>query len=189
MTVNRIPGGLLDATTEFFTVIEDSIQRAKCLFGGKLYCFQTTPRCRKDILRLEMKSNPAKERAMEDIVGTDEEMKLEQFTICNYGALNDEADIDVYGNLSEPEYVPCSKRSTCKHEGVGCNNIMVKEGVFLSKSEMHVFKLVTMDDDEIANSLFLSVHTVRTHLKNIRFKTGFEDKKDMIHWATIKGII
>jgi DNA-binding CsgD family transcriptional regulator len=188
MTANRIPAGLIDSKTEFFTVLTGTEQRAMCLYDGKPYCYQATPECRKEIIRRDMKANPVKDKAMEVMVGLDEDLKLEKYIMCNYGALNDDADIDDDGKLSAPEYVPCPLRGTCKQEGVGCSNILVGD-VLLSKRETPVFRLVKLEDEEIANILFISVHTVRNHFANIRMKTGFKDKNAMIYWATRKGII
>lgn len=188
MTVNRIPAGLLDKSTEFFTVSAGAAYNAMCLFGGKPYCFSTTPDCRKEIVRADMKAHPAKEKAMESMVGTDEDKKLERYIMCNFGALNDDADIDAYGNISSPEYVPCPNRGACKYEGIGCSNILVGD-VLLSNRETPVFRLVHLEDDEIADRLFISVNTVKNHFANIRHKTGFSGKKEMIRWATTKGII
>jgi len=60
MTVNRIPGGLLDKSTGFFTVITESIPRTMCLLGGKPYSYIGTLECRKGIIRKDMKANPVK---------------------------------------------------------------------------------------------------------------------------------
>ena len=188
MTTNRIPAGLIDSSTEFFTVINSAGAMAMCLYGGKPYCYQTTPDCRKEIVRADMKSHPAKEKAMEAMVGPDEDQKLEKYIMCNFGALNEDADIDAYGNISAPEYVPCPNRGKCKFEGIGCSNIQVGD-VLLSNRETPVFRLVKLEDEEIAELLFISVNTVKNHFANIRLKTGFKDKKQMIYWATRKGII
>lgn len=190
MTVNRIPGGLLGRTTEFFTVVEGSLQRAMTLFNGRTYDFPTTPICRKEILQRRLDKQPELKAIYIEMTGsTDKEVILEKFTMCKYGALNNEPDIDENNRLSEPEYVPCPQRGNCKYEGKGCCTIMVNEGVFLSKSETEVFKLANLEDKVIADKLFISLETVKKHFQNIRKKTGFEDKKQMIHWATIKNII
>jgi DNA-binding CsgD family transcriptional regulator len=188
MTLNRIPAGLLDKGTEFFTVIENNSQKAKCIHGGKAHCFQTTPACRKEIVRLHMKANPIKEKAMEAMVGFDEDRKLEKYIMCNYGALNDEADINERGVLSEPEYVPCPNRNNCEHQGKGCGNVIVN-GVTLSAGQTRVFKLVYLSNKEIADRLFLSVETVKKHMQVTQDITGLIGKGSMIHYATIKGII
>jgi DNA-binding CsgD family transcriptional regulator len=188
MTANRIPAGLLDGGIEFFTVMDGEKPNAKYLMSGGVHPFHSLPAQIKQMLRREMKANPAKDRAMEEMVGKNEDAKLERFTTCNYGALNDEADIDAEGNLSQPEYVPCAFRGQCKHEGKGCSNIMV-EGVLLSPAQTRVFRLAKMENKQIAEQLFLSCETVKKHMQTIQEKTGLTNKNEMVHWATIKGII
>ncbi|HEY1025309.1 MAG TPA: hypothetical protein VGE26_09115 [Sphingobacteriaceae bacterium] len=190
MIANRIPGGLLEGTTEFFTISKPETQvEPMCIYNGILYDFSGTPDCRKEILRKRMKSEPRVEHAMEVMVGPDEERKLAKFTACRYGAMNSDADIDANGNLSEPEYVPCGERDTCKFQGTGCVSIMVREGVFLSKAQTAVFIRVKLPDKNIADELFLSVETVKAHWKAIRKATGLNNKIEIAIWATQKGII
>lgn len=186
--MNRIPAGLLDKGTEFFTQFENGVQRAMCFFRGRPYTFKDTPECRKAILLREMLSCQVKQGSMERMVGPNIHRQLEKFTMCNYGSCNDEPDICANGILSAPEYVPCPNRGKCTEEGRGCNNITVN-GVTLSMSQTRVFKLAYLDNKEIADRLFLSVETVRTHMRDIQDKTGMNGKLEMVHWATIKGII
>lgn len=188
MIANRIPAGLLDRGTEFFTVFEGMVQRAMCFFKGRPYSFKDMPECRKEIARKELSDQPTKEKAIERLVGTNPHRKLEKFIMCNYGACNDDADICENGILSQPEYVPCPNRGKCPEEGKGCSNITVN-GITLSNSQTRVFKLAQLENQAIADLLFLSVETVKTHMRDIQDKTGLNGKGDMIHWATIKGII
>jgi DNA-binding CsgD family transcriptional regulator len=185
---NRIPAGIIDKGTEFFTVIEDNMPRAKFFRDGASHPFSALPQLLKTILHNDMVANPAKEREIEAMVGSDMAAKLEKFTTCNYGRLDDEADIDEHGNLSQPEYVPCPYRGTCKHEGKACSNILIN-GVLLSRAETEVFKLTKFSNDEIAAKLFRSVKTVKTQIQTIQNKSGLANKIEMVHLATIKGII
>ena len=52
----------------------------------------------------------------------------------------------------------------------------------MSSSELAVLKLIVegRDNDEIAEILVLSVHTVRTHLKNIYRKLGVHSRSDCV---------
>lgn len=188
MNANRIPGGLHGKTTEFYSVMINDQEKAICLFGGVQHSFNEAPACRKSILRIRLQELPEARKAYVAMVGFDEDRILEQMTICRYGLLNDEPDIDAYGILSEPEYVPCAKRGLCDHEGSGCCSLMVM-GVILSKCETLVFKLCLSSDIEISDKLFISVETVKKHFQNIRLKTGFKNKLEMVHYATKKNII
>lgn len=184
----EIPGGLIDKSTEFFSVVEDFA--LKVSYGGKIYDFNTAPKCRLNILQLRYNNLSNKQKiAYDNISILNNKKPLEQMAMCLYGALNNEPDIDENDKISEPEYVPCKFRGICKHEGVGCMNIMVRDGIFLSRAETEVFKLVSLPDKEIAAKLFLSVLTIQKHFKNIREKTQFANKIEMAIWATKKGII
>jgi DNA-binding CsgD family transcriptional regulator len=190
MIANRIPGGIISKSTEFFTVLEGARSYVKLFFSGKGYDFSDIPASRREILQSKFDSlNLEAKHAYNVISANNQTSPLEQMTMCLYGALNNEPDIDENGNLSSAEYVPCGNRKNCPFQGIGCSNILIKDGLFLSKAETEVFKLVYLEDQAIADQLFLSVFTIQKHFKNIRLKTGFKDKMEMAIWATQKGII
>ena len=184
MISNRIPGGLIKGG-EFFTYNDQS----KYITAGSMVDFWQAPTEVLQILHDDMKSKPLVEAAMVVLVGSNENEKLEQFSKCQFGALNNDPDIDENGKLSHPEYVPCAKRATCPVQGIGCSSIMVQEGIFLTKSETEVFKLVLWPDRIIAVTLGISEFTVKTHWKNIRVKMGLQTKGQIIQWATQRAII
>jgi DNA-binding CsgD family transcriptional regulator len=191
MISNRIPGGIIGGTTEFFKVLEGTREYLKCFFGGKAFDFLDMPVCRKDIMKSRFDNLPIKQKEVYTSLSSSFNTNpVEQMTMCLFGALNSEPDISEDGNLSAPEYVPCIHRGGgCKFEGIGCCSILISEGVFLSRAETEVFKLVEFPDKLIADKLFLSIFTVQKHFKNIRMKTGFNDKLEMAVWAAKKGII
>ena len=184
MISTRIPGGLIKGG-EFLAIDNYSM----FMSGGSMVGFWQAPKEYIELLRGDMKSKPLVEGAMEYLVGKNEDDKLEQFSKCQFGALNNEPDIDENGNLSYPEYVPCNQRNACKVQGVGCCSIMVKEGIFLTKAETEVFKLVLWPDRIIAITLGSSEFTIKTHWKNIRTKMDLQTKGLIIKWATERGII
>lgn len=185
MTENRIPAGLMDKGTELFSWNG----MAWGLHGGTKLPFVKLPRERRKVIHHKMKSQPIVEKAMEVLVGTCEKKKLERFSMCQYGAINDQADIDEFGNASAPEYVPCDKRGNCPVEGIGCANILVSEGIFLTKCETAVFIRVKLPDKLIAYELKISTYTVKEHFKSIRVKSGLLNKIEMSAYATQRGII
>lgn len=188
MNINRIPAGIVDKGTEIFTVTVGEMPRAMFLNGGGSHPFSDLPVSLKNILLAAMQNDPVMVRELEIMVGNDECRKLEQFAICNYGRLDHEADIDEHGNLSQPEYVPCQFRGTCPHEGKACSNILIN-GVLLSRAETEVFKLSYLENQKIADTLFRSVETIKKQIQTIQNKTGLANKIEMVHLATIKGII
>lgn len=185
MTENRIPAGLMDNGTELFSWNG----KAWGLHGGVKLPFVKLPRERRKVIHQKMKSQPAVERAMEVLVGKNEKIKLERFSMCQYGAINDQADIDGHGNISAPEYVPCDQRGECPVEGIGCSNILVADGIFLTKSETAVFIRVKLPDKLIADELNISTYTVKEHFKSIRIKSGLLNKIEISAYATQRGII
>lgn len=189
MNALRIPAGLTEASTEFFTMTVCGVRAPMTIHNGRLIEFQETPKPILDLLRQEMKSKPVIESAIEAMVGDDDLTKLARFAMCRYGALDEKPDIDPHHRFSEPEYVPCNHRSNCTYEGRVCSSISVKEGVYLSRTETEVFKRVQLKDEVIAGELFISPYTVTTHWQNIRRKTGLNSKTEIAIWATKKGII
>jgi DNA-binding NarL/FixJ family response regulator len=65
------------------------------------------------------------------------------------------------------------------------------EGVALSPREIEIVKLISrgLSNQAIADSLFLSVHTVGTHRKNILRKLGLNKSCELIMYAVKQGIV
>lgn len=184
--LNRLPGGLIGKATETVRIQDQPFT----FFGGKMYCFDTTPECRISIYSDHMRANRKGEKAMEVMTGSmDLFVKTKQWMLCRFGGLDDTPDIDENNRVQEAEYVPCEKRGSCPFEGIGCCTVEVSPGLFLSKAELAVTRLVRLGDKMIADTLFISTETVKTHIQNIRRKTKTESKLDLVHWATVKGII
>lgn len=61
----------------------------------------------------------------------------------------------------------------------------------LGDREVEVLRLISegLTSSEIADKLFISVHTVKTHRKNILRKSGQSGTPDLIAWAMNEGII
>lgn len=182
----RIPSGLIGKGTESFTLNQEPYT----IFGGQTYCFPTTPSCRVSLYADHMRANPKGERAMEKMTGSKDLMvKTKQWMMCRFGGMDNTPDIDENNNIQAAEYVPCSKRGTCPFEGEGCSTIEVAEGVFLSKAELAVVRLCNHPEKIIADILFISTETVKNHIANSKKKAGIPSSKELVHWATINGII
>lgn len=74
---------------------------------------------------------------------------------------------------------------TTKAEGVSC------EGIKLSAREVEIIRLVAegMSNKEIAEKIFLSVHTVTTHRKNIMSKLGVNNSAGLVMFAIRQNLI
>lgn len=182
----RMPGGLIGKGTETFAVGSEPYT----IFGGITYPFDTTPKSRINIYVNHMRSNPKGERVMEEMTGSyNDTTKVKQWMLCRFGGMDNTPDIDENNRIQEAEYVPCSKRGVCPFEGKGCCTVEVSKNIFLSKAEMAVIRLIRLSDKMIANELFISNETVKTHIQNIRKKISAPSKLDVVYWAAIKGII
>lgn len=184
--MQRIPAGLIGKGTETFAIGNEPYT----IYNGHPYLFDQTPRSRIDLYKNHMKSNPQGEKAMEEITGSkDDKVKVKQWMLCRFGGIDDTPDINEFDQIQEAEYVPCSKRGLCPYEGKGCCTIEVHKGEYLSKAELAVVKLSFLPDKLIADSLYISTQTVKNHITNSRKKVGLKSKLELVHWATIKGII
>jgi DNA-binding NarL/FixJ family response regulator len=78
--------------------------------------------------------------------------------------------------------VPCPLRGECILEGVVCSPEFNSK---ISDSEMRVLELLYKgyDKEEIAEKLFLSVHTVNNHIRNAYVRLGFREKAEFIDYA------
>lgn len=83
-----------------------------------------------------------------------------RFAKCNFGNLDSTVeDINNNGKVNF-EHVQCPLRGECKYEDIICNPQFNSS---LSDAEMRVMKLVYdgKSNDDIADSLYLSPHTVK----------------------------
>lgn len=105
-----------------------------------------------------------------------------RFCRCNFGNLDrTKNDIDSKGMFNF-ERVPCPLRGECKYDGVIC---CPKFSSKLSDAELRVMKLVYEghSNDEIADKLYLSPHTVKNHIKSVYIKLKVHEKSEFIDYA------
>ena len=105
-----------------------------------------------------------------------------RFAKCNFGNLDSTVeDINKNGKVSF-EHVLCPLRGECKYEDIICNPQFNSS---LSDAEMRVMKLVYdgNSNDDIADSLYLSPHTVKNHIKSVYRKLGIHEKSEFIQYA------
>lgn len=110
-----------------------------------------------------------------------------RFLKCNFGTL-DTTDQDVDDNrIFHFERVACPLRGECRLEGVIC---MPKFNSKLSDAELRVMKLYFEDRDfvSIADRLYLSVHTVKNHIKAAYAKMGVHTRGEFITYASRHNI-
>lgn len=106
---------------------------------------------------------------------------VRRFCKCNLGLL-DSTKIDMENGLLNLERVQCPLRGECKHEGVIC---CPKVNHKLSQSELRVMRLVYdgMNNEDIAQQLYLSPHTIKNHIKSVYAKLGIHEKAEFVKYA------
>ena len=104
-----------------------------------------------------------------------------RFIRCNFGIIDNVYDIDNRGKANL-EDVPCPLRGECKHECIICHP---KFNSKISAAEFRVLKLwfEGNNKEQIAEQLYLSVHTVNNHIRNAFNRIGLKDKADFFKYA------
>lgn len=109
-------------------------------------------------------------------------LMVRRFCKCNFGKLDTTTiDIGSNGNFNF-EKVDCPLRGECKFEGVIC---CPKFNSKLSKAEERVMSLYYQgfNKEEIACKLYLSVETVKNHIKSSYLKLGVHEKSEFVKYA------
>ena len=109
-------------------------------------------------------------------------LMVNRFCRCNFGKLDTtKKDVSRNGAFNF-ERIECPMRGECIHENkVCCPSFNSK----LSEAELRVMKLVYdgFGNDEIAELLYLSPHTVKNHVKSVYLKLGIHEKSEFIRYA------
>lgn len=107
---------------------------------------------------------------------------VDQFCRCNFGKLDSTTkDIDAAGKFNfEKGYCPIYGR--CPYANVVCNP---KFNSRISDAEMRVIKMVYegFSNGEIADTLYLSPHTIKNHIKSVYAKLEIHEKSEFIRYA------
>lgn len=106
---------------------------------------------------------------------------VQRFCKCNFGNIDNVADIDATGRF-HLECVPCPLRGECRAEGVICRPEFDSR---LSDAELRVLRLWYrgMSKEEVAEQLYLSVHTVNNHIRNAFARIGIHEKAEFFRYA------
>lgn len=184
MRNKRIYAGMIDKGVEFFK--EGSA--LYCSYNSTVYKWPDFPSYVKDKIEEEILRSPEAIKALSELSGLTPDMYMYKFIWCRFGGLDDEADIDVTGEVFSSDYVECPIRGQCPAEGRLCLSLQVKNG-YLTKRELDVLKRAGKPDKIIADELHISVETVNSHWLNIRQKTELENKSQLAIFASQKGII
>lgn len=105
-----------------------------------------------------------------------------RFIRCNFGEL-DTTDTDVTDDgIFHFEKVKCPLRGECPLEGIVC---MPRFNSKLSDAEDRVMRMYFENPsiEKIADTLYLSVHTVKCHIKAAYTKLGIHSRGEFITYA------
>ncbi len=113
-------------------------------------------------------------------------LAVRRFVKCNFGLYDNAIDVDENWNFHF-EFVGCPLRGECKYFNVICNP---KFNSTLSDSQLRVMKLCYRgkSDEEIADELFLSTHTVKNHRKNVFRKLSIHSMAEFMRYANDKKL-
>ena len=104
---------------------------------------------------------------------------VNRFCKCNFGNIDNVPDVK--DGVFSFERVACPLRGECRLEGVVCgpefeNNV--------TQAELRIMKLVSQSKtpEKIADELYLSVYTVRNHLRNIYARLGLHNRQELMEY-------
>lgn len=134
------------------------------------------------ILRIIIRDYSQAYEALERIYGDKAHYRflmVRRFIKCNMSIGDAVTDFD--GNSFNFEQVVCPLRGECNVDGVVCRP---KFNTDLSERELEVAKLIAADlpDHVIADKIFISVHTVINHKKNIYKKLDINKRSQLISY-------
>lgn len=111
---------------------------------------------------------------------------VSRFCKCNFGNIDNVPDIDEFGRFNF-ECVPCPLRGECKFERVICRPEFDHH---ISDAEMRVLRLWYHGKrkDDIAEELYLSIHTVNNHIRNAFTRLGIHEKSEFVKYAEVNNL-
>lgn len=116
--------------------------------------------------------------------------RVRQFLACNFSERDSIPDIDDDFNFNLKKTGCQARNSICKYNF--CHPVFCNE---LSQREKQILSLFVVGDseDEIAEKLFISAHTVHNHIRNMYHKIGVIGKSNpdrrLIAFAHEKNLI
>lgn len=181
----KLPAGITDNNVEFFAQGDHVF----ALMQGKMLSISDWPDSLIEAIERDMELHPKAIEALvqADIVGHHE--MIQQYIKCRFSALDNEADV-INGKLQSPEYTDCALRGSCPYEGRLCELLKAPHGT-LTHREIEVLRLIPegLLDKEIAEKLGISPLTVGVYMKNLREKTGYKNKAELVRFAYDKNLI
>ena len=113
-------------------------------------------------------------------------LAVRRFIKCNFGLYDNMIDVDENWNFKF-EFVGCPLRGECDGFKKICEP---KFNSTLSDSQLRVMELCYYGkkDEEIAEALFISSHTVKNHRKNVFRKLSIHSMAEFMRYANEKNL-
>lgn len=187
MENRHLPAGLLNEYSEIFA---DDYGFPYELVKSAIVPADSFPTPLYNALESAMLNEPKRHSAIIEMVdNAGRQAEVRQFAHCCYGGFDHRPDF-ANGILGCVEFWPCSKRGNCRFEGVICT-LKTATGHTLTKREIEYASLTAEGyfDKEIAVIMKISEHTVTTHSKNVRAKTGLSRKADLTRFAIENNLL
>nr|WP_319268231.1 helix-turn-helix transcriptional regulator [uncultured Draconibacterium sp.] len=108
-------------------------------------------------------------------------MMVRRFIKCNWGKYDSVMDIDHFSNFNFEE-VDCPMRGECPLEDIVCKPKFNSNLSYRELEVMHLYYLGHVTE-AIAEKLFISVKTARTHKKNAFQKVGVHSIQEFFSYA------
>ena len=184
-----LPAGLLDKNIEFFNDPHDQ-EKVYALYNGHVYPFYNFPEDITRIIQDSMNKNADKVSFIQRMGYPTDAAVMQKYISCMSGAFDGEADV-VEGEFLLNEFWNCPNRTSCPGYGKVCNTLHVGERKALTAQEINVLQLVAKGllDKEIADALNISEFTAKQHLRNIRIKTGKQNKMELVIFANASNLV
>jgi len=180
--MNNISKAFIDESQEYFTY-EGKIN---LLTNGISKQITSFPFAFENLLKTELSADKNATRSLNKLNILGESERITKFYDCNYSRYDGNADVTLSGTLGSREFVPCTYREICPYEGLLC-----KFPKGLTKREAQVARRValSLSDEEMCSTLFISQHTLRNHKNKIEYKIGQKGKVAIGVWASKNGLI
>lgn len=134
----------------------------------------------------EYKADKKAQTGME-LMHIPEDKQLEQFGMCRYGGLDNQADFE--GEKTHPEWHDCGRRGHCPGEGLVCKSMRLPGGL-ISPRMIQFLQLLCngLSDQDIADEMGIALTSARTLKARCLIATGCPTKSALTAWAKDKNI-
>jgi DNA-binding CsgD family transcriptional regulator len=170
----NVPAGITDLGIEFFS---DEVS-PKAFRNGKILSYEEFPDEIKEVIYQDLLSRRFALSSLIEWGFEDKDEQIQRYLLCTRSVLDNNPDINEYGILQEPEYVPCEGRGgNCPYEGKICSHLKLKYGI-ATRREVEVLTMLGEDllDKQICTTLKIKQSTLRTHKDHLKSKSGMLSK-------------